>query len=300
MAVVAARAWRRTWPTSVSEAPFRSMAVAALCRSRCGPKAGSPARRPPSRTTSATPLVPSAPMGARTRRNSVRQPGHCRAAIAQVSHQGLANVTGKREPVPAAPLPRTMISPRASDVIECKGGRLTAPQAEAGQQHENGEVPPSHGGAPVTAGQQHRHRPGLQRPGQGSPRKASRGRHRPGQLLAGVAGQSKNRSSDRSPTTRTLADATGRWPHCTTANPLTCPAVELSQVQPARLAQLAQEQPGRGQVGADARGGQAPLAQQVATVVPGQHLRRGDLSRRRVRHRAQVTQVAQQRRQRPL
>jgi hypothetical protein len=63
-----------TWPTSVSEAPFRSIAVAALRRSRCGPAAGSPARREAQRTTSATPWLPSAPMGARTRRNSVRQP----------------------------------------------------------------------------------------------------------------------------------------------------------------------------------------------------------------------------------
>ena len=233
MAVVAARAWRRTWPTSVSEAPFRSMAVAALWRSRCRPKARSPARRAASPTTSATPLVPSAPMGAHTR-DSVEQAGALLAAIAQVSHQGLADVTGKREPVPAAALAADHdLAPVPVDVIECKGGRLTAPQAEAGQQHENGEVPPSHGGAPVTVGQQRRHRPGLQRPGQGSPRKASRG---VGTAQASCwrvwPARNKNRSSDRSPTTRILADATGHRQHCATANPLTCPAVSFPRSSP--------------------------------------------------------------------
>jgi len=72
---------------------------------------------------------------------------------------------------------------------EVRARAAAAPQAEAGQQRENGEIPPSHAGAPVTASQQRRHRPGLQRTGQGSPGKASRGGHRPDQLLSDVAGQ---------------------------------------------------------------------------------------------------------------
>lgn len=111
--------------------------------------------------------------------------------------------------------------------------------------------------------------------------------------------RNKNRSSDRSPVTSTPAAVGRSWPHRPTAKLLHLRRSELSQVQPAWLLQTAQEQPGRGQIGADGRVGQAPLAHQVAAVVPSQFLRRRARGRRHPRNHAQATQVAQQRRERP-
>src|ERR1022692_3525236 len=71
-AVVFCSRWRSTWPISASDAPALSISVAAVCRSRCAPTLGRPARLHAARTTHPTVPLFSSRSGALTRKNSAR------------------------------------------------------------------------------------------------------------------------------------------------------------------------------------------------------------------------------------
>ena len=67
-----ARGGASTWPISASDAPFLSISVAAVCRSRCAPTGSSPARSHAARTIDPIVLRFSPASGAVTRKNNAR------------------------------------------------------------------------------------------------------------------------------------------------------------------------------------------------------------------------------------
>ena len=206
---------------------------------------------------------------------------------------------GIGSPAGAAPLaPHRDLAAVPVEVIECERGRLPRPQAQAGQEREDGEIAPSHRRVPVTAAEQRRHHLLAQAPGQAPASKASRRGNRRRQLAGRVAGQEQEpqqrpqpRDQDlgrRDPAPATLLDDEARH----------LAGCQVLQVEPARPGfALAQEQPGRSQVGTHGALGQTPLAHQIAAVVLHQQLRsRAGRRLRRGGDHAQSAQVAQQRR----
>src|SRR5216683_2626198 len=124
MLVVDTLVWRRTWPTSASPAPARSIWVAAVWRRRWAFTFARPARVHAARTIADTPPGLSRRCGARTRVNT--------------------SAHAADDALPMAPI----------DVGQLQCRHLPGPQPEADQQGQHREVPPAERAAPVTARQQ--------------------------------------------------------------------------------------------------------------------------------------------------
>ena len=219
--------------------------------------------------------------------------------MAQIGDDGLADVGGQRQPLPASPLAaHHHLAVVPVDILQREGGHLTGSQPEACQQREDGEVPHPGDRVPVAAVEQRRHRVGAQRPGQRLIRPAGGGGHGLRQRTGGVAlqeqkAQQRPQRGDqhlgRAPAaSATLADherghVAGR---------------QVLQVEPVSSLTLRHEQSSRAQVALDAAGRQPAFVRQVGAVLLHQNLRRRRGGRLRGDgRRSQAPQVAQQRRQ---
>ena len=96
IAVVFCSRWRNTWPISASDAPALSISVAAVCRNRCAPTRGSPARVHASRTIH--PIV-CGPAPKRRGHPQEQRPALAPRAAAKIGHQRFTNVDRQRQHV---------------------------------------------------------------------------------------------------------------------------------------------------------------------------------------------------------
>jgi hypothetical protein len=227
-------------------------------------------------------------------------PGTGTAAV-QVGDQGLPDIGGQREPLPAAALAVNRDLPgRPVQVAQLQAGYLTGPQAQPGQQGENGPVAPAGQRGVVAAGQQRRHRLRAQRPGQAARTPVRHGRHRAGQLAAGMTGQEQEPQQRPQCGNHELGRA-GRTATALCHHVVRHPR-RRQAAQPGPAGRGAGRQELAGQPGVLARHGRchSPLADQVAAVLNGQEVQRA-ASRRLCRHsrHASPAQVADQRHHSP-
>jgi hypothetical protein len=191
--------------------------------------AGQPARRrgQPHRLRRHDPGRPSGRVPARTRRGS-----HLGPAVLKVVRHGLADIGGQREPAGAASLaPHRDLAAVPVEVIECERGRLPARRDASRRVRmarsrrptavSRSQLPSS---AATASSPGPRGRPTHAKPAGAGTAAASSRDVQPA--------RNKNRSSDRSPVTRTLAAATRRRPHCWTTKLVTWPAVRCSRSSP--------------------------------------------------------------------
>ena len=164
LAARAGRSWRRSrWslprggegpaPISGSVAPGRSIWVAAVCRSRCAPTRGSPARSHASadHPRDRAPIQPLPRCGhAQEQRSAIGS-----RTTAQIGHDRLADIDRQRQGILTAALARAPAAPRPPvEVVEGDRGDLAGPQPEPRQQQQDREIAATDQRAPVTAGQQ--------------------------------------------------------------------------------------------------------------------------------------------------
>ena len=131
----AARGGAAPAPISASDAPARSISVAAVCRSRCAPTGGNPARAHAPRTTCAdAALGGSAPARRDAPAGTPPGPSARRPAL-QIADDRLADIDRQRQPlVPAALAADDELAGAPVDVVELRARRprrRAAPAAPA-------------------------------------------------------------------------------------------------------------------------------------------------------------------------
>ena len=133
--------------------PRRSISVAAVCRSRCAPTRGSPARSHAARTTHADRAAVQ-PL-ARRGHPQEHRPALAPRPTAKIGHDRLADIDRQRQLVIAAALAAHEQQPAAPvDVIEPDRGDLAGAQPQPRQQQQDRVVAPADQPAPIATGQQ--------------------------------------------------------------------------------------------------------------------------------------------------
>ena len=155
MAVEPSERWRSTWPISASEAPARSMSVAAVWRSRRARTTPSPARRAAAATMRRHPAAGQADERRLHPQEHLPHRGRARAAAAQVRGDRLADIDRQRQLVHAVALAvhRELPGPPVQ-VVEAQRRDLVRPQPEPQDQHDHRVVTSTGGTSPITRAQQ--------------------------------------------------------------------------------------------------------------------------------------------------